>query len=262
MTATAEPAVLVRRLPGHVALVTLNRPQVRNAVNAEVALGLDAAVAELEADDDIRAVVLTGAGPDFCAGADLKAVAQTGDGEALRTARGGFAGFVEAPRAKPWIAAVNGRALAGGCEIMLACDLIVASDNSQFGLPEVQRGLLAVAGGITRLPRVLPPLIALELILTGERLDVQRAAHYGMVNRVVPVADVVEEALRLARAIAANAPISVREGLRIAKTAIQPAAEMLRAVNAQGWDLINATEDLHEGVRAFAEKREPRWSGR
>lgn len=260
--ATNERAVLVERLPGKVALITLNRPQVRNAINGELTRLLDQAVRDMEADNEVGAVVLTGAGPDFCAGADLKAMALGADSEALRTSTGGFAGLVDAPRTKPWIAAVNGRAIAGGCELMLACDLIVASVNSAFALPEVQRGLLAVGGGLTRLPRILPPSIALELILTGGQLDVARAAQFGMVNRVVPLAEVVNAGLNLARAIVANAPVSIRESLRIAKVAIQPAEQALKELNAQGWLRTTGREDAREGARAFAERRAPRWTGR
>lgn len=259
---TAAPAVVVQRLPGHVALVTLNRPEVRNAINGALTRALDAAVTETENDPDVRAVVLTGAGRDFCAGADLKAVSAGEDSNALRTDRGGFAGFEHVPRTKPWVAAVNGRALAGGCELMLACDVVVASHDSAFGVPEVKRGLAAGAGGVTRLPRALPPNIALELILTGEPLDAARAQLFGLVNRLVAADRVVDEALTLARQIAANAPFAVRESLRVARFAIQPAQEQLREMNSELWTRIVNSEDAKEGPRAFVEKRAPRWTGR
>ena len=171
-----QAAVLFERAGAHVALVTINRPAARNAVNGAVAQGMEAAVRETEADPAIRAVVLTGAGDAaFCAGADLKEVS-AGGGAALWTEGGGFAGFVFAPRTKLWIAAVNGAALAGGTEIALACDLVVAAESASFGLPEVKRGLIAAAGGLYRLPRALPRAIALELIATGGRIDARRAA--------------------------------------------------------------------------------------
>jgi enoyl-CoA hydratase/carnithine racemase len=174
--------VRYERLADHIALATLNRPEVRNAVNGALARALEAVVVETEADPDIGAVVLTGAGDGvFCAGADLKEVA-AGRGDELFTAQGGFAGFVYAQRRKPWIAAVNGKALAGGCEIVLACELVVAAEHAVFGLPEVSRGLIAAAGGLIRLPRALPRHLALELVMTGDPLDVRRAEMHGLVK--------------------------------------------------------------------------------
>ena len=263
MNTVAEPVVALERLPGHVAQVTLNRPQARNAVNAALAAALQAVVDQTEADDDIWAVVLTGAdaGGVFCAGADLKEVA-AGGADALFTERGGFAGFVDAPRRKPWIAAVNGKALAGGCEIVLACDLVVAADDAAFGLPEVTRGLIAAAGGLYRLPRVLPRPLALELILTADTLSAADALRLGWLNRVVPAAQVVDEALALARRITRNAPLAVRESLQIARQADDLDEAQLRALSLQARKRVQATEDYKEGPRAFIEKRPPRWSGR
>lgn len=259
---TPDPVVTLERLPGHIARVTLNRPAARNAIDGDVAERLDALVAETEADADTWVVVLTGAGPDaFCAGADLKAIA-AGHGRRLRTARGGFAGFVDAPRAKPWIAAVNGAALAGGAEIALACDLIVAADHAVFGLPEVQRGLIAGAGGLYRLPRALPRQLALELIATGDPLDAQRAHRHGLVNRLVPKDNVQDAALELAARIARNAPLAVRESLAIARRAHELDDEALRQLSARGLAAVAATEDFKEGPRAFIEKRAPNWAGR
>ncbi len=257
-------AVTVERLPGHVALVTIDRPEARNAVNGDVAAGLEAAVDATEADDDIRAVVLTGAGREaFCAGADLKEVS-AGRGSALRTERGGFAGFVFRERSKPWIAAVNGKALAGGTELVLACDLVVAVRQAAFGLPEVLRGLIAAAGGLYRLPRAIPPNIALELILTAGQLDAERAHGFGLVTRLVADVDGLREAaLALAAEIARNAPVAVRQSLRVAREAnsgIDEAA--LRALTRDAFERVAASEDFKEGPRAFIEKRAPRWSGR
>lgn len=254
--------VTLQRLPGHVGLVTLNRPEARNAVNGAVAAALDDIVAETEADPDLWAMVITGAGGGtFCAGADLKEVA-AGRGNDLFTARGGFAGFVHAERTKPWIAAVNGKALAGGCEIVLACDLVVAAEDAAFGLPEVLRGLIAAAGGLYRLPRALPRNLALELIMTAEPLDARRAHAHGFVNRLAPAGRVVDEALDLAGRITRNAPIAVRESLRIARSADDLGEDELRALSMAARERVAATEDFREGPRAFIEKRAPRWSGR
>ncbi|QOF77892.1 enoyl-CoA hydratase-related protein [Variovorax sp. 38R] len=257
-------AVTVERLPGHVALVTIDRPEARNAVNGDVATGLEAAVDATEADDDIRAVVLTGAGREaFCAGADLKEVS-AGRGSALRTERGGFAGFVYRERSKPWIAAVNGKALAGGTELVLACDLVVAVRQAAFGLPEVLRGLIAAAGGLYRLPRAIPPNIALELILTAGQLDAERAHGFGLVNRLVADVDALREAaLALAAEIARNAPVAVRQSLRVAREANSGLDEAaLRALTRDAFERVAASEDFKEGPRAFIEKRAPHWSGR
>lgn len=257
-------AVTVERLPGHVALVTIDRPEARNAVNGDVAAGLEAAVDATEADDDIRAVVLTGAGREaFCAGADLKEVS-AGRGSALRTERGGFAGFVYRERSKPWIAAVNGKALAGGTELVLACDLVVAVRQAAFGLPEVLRGLIAAAGGLYRLPRAIPPNIALELILTAGQLDAERAHGFGLVNRLVADVDGLREAaLALAAEIARNAPVAVRQSLRVAREANSGLDEAaLRALTRDAFERVAASEDFKEGPRAFIEKRAPHWSGR
>lgn len=261
--ASAAPRpVLLQRRGEHVALITINRPEARNAVDTAVAQALAAAVREVEADEDIWCVVLTGAGPGvFCAGADLREVA-AGRTATLFMDDGGFAGLVFAERRKPWIAAVNGLALAGGCELALACDFIVAAEDAAFGLPEVQRGLAAIAGGLYRLPRALPRQLALELIATGDRLDAQSAHRFGMVSRVVPAAQVVDAALELAQRIDQNAPLAVRESLSIARRALDLDEPALRALGNQAWQRLLATEDLQEGPRAFVEKRAPRWSGR
>jgi enoyl-CoA hydratase/carnithine racemase len=255
-------AVLTKKIADHVTLVTINRADARNAVNGDVAQGMERAVDATESDPDCWVVILTGAGDiAFSAGADLKAVSQ-GGGSALGTAKGGFAGFVHRQRTKPWIAAVNGFALAGGCEIALACDLIVAIEEAAFGLPEVKRGLVAGAGGLYRLPRALPKALALELIMTGDRLDAKRALHHGLINRLVPRAQLIDEALKLAAAICENAPISVRESLRIARQALDHTDAELRELSAVGSRTVAATEDFKEGPRAFIEKRPPRWVGR
>ena len=248
-------------LESHVALVTLSRPQARNAVNADVVAAMESIVARTEADPDIWAVVLASSLQDvFCAGADLKEVA-AGRASSLFTANG-FAGFVYADRRKPWIAAVNGKALAGGCEIVLACDMVVAGTNAEFGLPEVARGLIAAAGGLYRLPRLLPRNIATEMALTAKSIGAERAAALGLVNRLVPTAQVVSEAVALARSITANAPVAIQESLNVIRRAQDLDEPALRELTAQCRNRVAATEDYKEGPRAFVEKRPPRWQGR
>lgn len=254
--------VLFEVIEPHIALVTINRPEARNAVNGAVAAGLEAAVERVEADPDLWAAVLTGAGPHaFCAGADLKEVS-AGNSKSLATERGGFGGFVRAKRSKLWIAAAQGHALAGGLELLLACDLAVAADTANLGLPEVKRSLVAGAGGVFRLPRALPKAIALQMIATGEPIPATRAAQFGLVNAAVPAEAVVATALDLARRVCANAPIAVRESLRVARQALDLSEADLWEISAKASALVRTTEDFREGPRAFVEKRAPRWVGR
>jgi enoyl-CoA hydratase len=243
----------------HVGVITIDRPEARNAINPEAASGIEAAIDEIEGDDALRVAVLTATPPVFCAGADLKAI-RDGRRLELSTERGGFAGFVRRQRTKPVIAAVDGPALAGGTELVLACDLVVASEASRFGLPEVERGLVAAAGGLFRLPRKLPPNLALEHVLTGDPITVETAHRHGLVNRVCAPGAAAEQALELAARIASNAPIAVRESRRV----------MLEsgAGDEQGWQLsaeaakvAAASEDVQEGIAAFLEKRPPVWRG-
>ena len=257
-----EPVVLHERVDDHVALVTINRPDARNAINPDVAARLDAIVAELEADGVIRAVVLQGAGDQaFSAGADLKAVA-AGRGRDLWTERGGFAGFVFAPRRKVWIAAVEGAALAGGCEIALSCDFIVASREARFALPEVKRGLIAAASGLFRLPRRLPRAVAMEMIATGDPLPIERAYQLGLVNHLVEAGGARDKAITLARAVAANAPLAVEHSMVIARQAQDLAEAALSTLSDEARAFIATTADYREGPRAFIEKRLPQWQGR
>ena len=259
---TGTDIIPIKMIADHIALVTINRPDARNAVNADVAKGLEHAVDETEKNPDIWTVILTGAGDKaFCAGADLKAISQ-GGASSLMTERGGFAGFVYRKRTKPWIAALNGFTLAGGCEIALSCDLIVAVEEAAFGLPEVMRGLIAGAGGIFRLPRALPKAIALELIMTGGQITAKQALHFGMINRLVPRAQLMDEALKLAGTICANAPIAVRESRKIALEWVDKTEDELRKLTDDAFAMISKTEDFKEGPRAFVEKRAPKWTGR
>ena len=254
--------VLFEIVDDHVALVTLNRPEKRNAINGAVAQALEWAIRRVEADDMIRVAILTSSlEGTFSAGADLAEIS-AGRGSTLSTEYGGFAGFVDAPRTKPWIAAVRGNVLAGGCELTLACDMIVASEDVRFGLPEVKRGLLAAAGGVHRLGRVLPRNVALELVATGDPMPAARAYSLGLINRMVPLAEVPAEARRLAAAIAVNAPVSVRESLRIARLAQELTDAELRILSKERSKIVMATEDAREGPRAFVEKRAPVWKGR
>ena len=261
------PVVLTER-HGNVLLVTLNRPEVRNAVNLAVTLALGDALEEAERDRGIWAVVLTGAGDKaFCAGVDLKAVAR---GENVmpadpERAAWGFAGYVSHHISKPTIAAVNGFALGGGTEISLASDLVVAAETASFGLPEVRRGIFAGAGGLFRLPAQIPKKVAMEMILTGEPITAQRALELGLVNRVVPRDQVVAAALELAGKITANAPLAVQASKRVANGMTDgrvPAEAGFWELSRSEAQALRRTADAAEGPRAFAEKRTPKWEAR
>ncbi|WP_319683459.1 crotonase/enoyl-CoA hydratase family protein, partial [Streptomyces ipomoeae] len=259
------PAVLVERR-GHVMVVTLNRPEARNAVNAAVARGIGNALEEADRAPEIRAVVITGAGDKaFCAGADLKAVARGENIMPPEAEAWGFAGYVRHHIGKPTIAAVRGFALGGGTEIALASDLVVAAEDAHFGLPEVKRGIIAAAGGAFRITAQLPPKVAMELLLTGDPLDAATARDLGLVNRVVPAEKVLDEALALAERIAANAPLAVQASKRIARGITTGRVDAEQAA----WDLshqeartVMTSQDAQEGPRAFAEKRTPVWQAR
>ena len=246
---------------GRVGLLTINRPEARNAVNQAVAEGMEAAIDRLEEDDDVWAGVLTGAGKAFSAGADLKEIA-AGNPGALATKRGGFGGIVVREREKPIVAAVDGPALAGGTEIVLACDLVVASTAARFGIPEVKRSLVAAAGGVFRLPERLPLNIAMELAITGDPISAERAHHFGLVNELCEPGQAVEAAMAMAERICANAPLAVRKSRALLLSALGvdvPAG--IDASLAASADL-GGTEDFAEGPLAFIEKREPNWKGR
>lgn len=251
---------------GRVATITLNRPSARNAVNGDVAAGLEAAVDRFEDDPDLWVAVLTAntdghERPVFCAGADLKAVNEGRIAE-LHTERGGFGGFVYRERTKPVIAAVDGLATAGGLELALACDLIVAGSQSSFGLAEVKRNLIAAAGGLFRLPRAIGQAAAMDAILTGEPIPADRAYQLGLVARLVPSGSALAEATRMARTIAANAPLAVRASRQVVLTAASSDDATLKALSADLMLQVMDSEDTKEGLTAFVEKRPPRWAGR
>ncbi|HEY4066064.1 MAG TPA: enoyl-CoA hydratase-related protein [Burkholderiaceae bacterium] len=262
-TAELQDVAQLRRVGDHIAVVTLNRPLARNAVSVALTQALAAHVKTIEADPTIRVAILTGAGTQaFCAGADLKEMSTGATPLQRSTPDGGFAGFVFAPRSKLWIAAVNGAAVAGGFELMLACDMAIASSTAIFGLPEVKRGLSATAGGIFRLPRRVPRGVALEMIATGEPIDAARALACGLVNRVVAPDQVLAEALRVATLVSQNAPLAVAESLSVARRADDLDEAALRELGRDVTARIHATEDAKEGPRAFAEHRAPVWQGR
>ncbi|MGW0808984.1 enoyl-CoA hydratase-related protein [Nonomuraea sp. NPDC002799] len=248
-------------------LITLNRPEVRNAVNAELTRAVGEALDEADADAAIRAVILTGAGDKaFCAGADLKAVAR-GEFTAPEGVKPhwGFAGCVTHPIGKPVIAAVNGFALGGGTEIALWADLVVAADSAQFGLPEVKRGIIAGAGGAFRLAAHLPTKVAMEILLTGEPVPAARALELGLINRVVPRHELLTAAFELAGKICVNAPLAVQASKRIARGVSDgtiPSEQAAWERTAAETAAVMRSADAKEGPRAFAEKRVPVWEGR
>ena len=258
MADTDEATVLTETdsgFPG-VAVITINRPKARNAVNGEVARGIAAAVDELDGRKDISALVLTGAGGYFSAGMDLKGFLA---GDAPVADGRGFGGIVERPPAKPVVAAVEGFALAGGFELALACDLIVASEEAKFGLPEVTRGLIASAGGLLRLPRRIPYHVAMEIALTGDRFPAARLHEAGLVNRLVPAGQALAAACELAARVAENAPLALAATKRV--VAESPDWPTDKAFEKQG-EIANpvfGSKDAMEGAAAFAEKRPPVW---
>ncbi|WP_369227924.1 crotonase/enoyl-CoA hydratase family protein [Streptomyces sp. R39] len=259
MTEPAQHQDVLVTVDQGVMVVTINRPQARNAVNLAVAEGIAAALDELDARPDLAVGVVTGAGDTFCAGMDLKGFVE---GELPIVAGRGFAGITGKPPVKPLIAAVEGFALAGGFEIALACDLMTAARQARFGIPEVKRGLVAAAGGLMRLPERIPCNLAMELALTGDFLGAERAHELGLVNRLVDDGDALDAALELAGRIAANGPLATRASKRI-------------VVDSPGWpvderwkrqkyvaDPVFASRDAREGARAFTEKRAPRWQAK
>lgn len=253
-----EPAVLQERRE-RILLITINRPDQRNAVNAAVASGIGAALDTLDDDPELSLGVLTGAGKGFCAGMDLKAFVT---GERPYVGDRGFAGITQRSADKPLIAAVEGFALAGGLEVALACDLIVASRTARLGVPEVKRSLVAAAGALLRLPRVLPRNLAMELVLTGEPIDAERGYELGLVNRLADPGEAVSVALSLAETIAANGPLALAASKRVLTESLDwPDSEFFTR-QAEIIEPVMRSEDAREGATAFAEKRAPVWRGR
>jgi enoyl-CoA hydratase len=257
----ASPAaapVLTERRDG-VLIVTINRPQARNAINKAVAEGIAAAMDELDADPQLSVGVLTGAEGTFCSGMDLKAFVR---GENPHVEGRGFAGLTFAPPRKPLIAAVEGWALAGGCEIVLACDMVVAADSAKFGIPEVKRGLAAAAGGLFRLPVRIPYHVAMELVLTGDPVEAPRAYELGLVNRITPTGGALDAALEFAAKIAANGPLAVVASKNIVQHANGWSDEEAQVKQGEVLRPVMTSEDAIEGAKAFAEKRPAVWKGR
>jgi enoyl-CoA hydratase len=253
----SDEVVVERR--GGVQVITINRPEAKNALNAGVARGVAAAIDELDGDDSLRVGVLTGAGGTFSAGMDLKAFLL---GETPDVPGRGLCGITESPPRKPLIGAVEGWALAGGFELLLACDLVVAAETARFGVPEVKRALVAGAGAAFLLSRRVPQVIALEMLLTGEPVSAARAAEVGLVNKLVPEGGALDAALEMASLIEANGPLAVAVSKQIARSTMDWTL-------AEGWknqwaalEPVLASEDAREGATAFAEKRAPVWKGR
>jgi enoyl-CoA hydratase len=254
----SDQAILTEERDG-ILIITINRPDARNAVNGDVANGMAEALDRLDAEDDLRVGIVTGAGGYFSAGMDLKAFVQ---GQSPYAGDRGFAGITQRAAKKPLIAAVEGFALAGGFEIALSCDLIVASREARFGIPEVKRSLVAAAGALLRLPKRIPYHLAMELALTGEPISAERAHEIGIVNRLAEPGSALDAAIELANKIVKNAPLALMASKEILENAID-------WTEAEGWAKqgeisgpVFSSEDAREGATAFAEKREPVWQGR
>ena len=250
---------VLRERRGHVEILTINRPEARNAINRATAIALGDALDACESDDDVWVVVLTGAGDKaFSAGMDLKAFAA---GEFPITDKG-FGGITQRDFPKPLIAAANGAALAGGFEILISCDMVVAAEHAKFGIPEASRGLIAGGGGLIRLPKLIPLAVAYEMALTADPIDAQRAYELGLVNRVVAGEKVLDEAVALAERIAKNAPLAVRTSKDVMKRSRELSEEQCWQLNTEAFGIIGRSSDAMEGAVAFAEKREPNWQGK
>lgn len=243
---------------GSVLVITINRPEVRNALNRSASEGIARAIDELDSDPGLTLGILTGAGSHFCAGMDLKAFLR---GERVELDGRGLAGITETPPLKPLIAAVEGYALAGGCELVLACDLVVAADNAMFGIPEVARGLIAGSGGLIRLPQRIPRQIALEYALTGAMMPASEARQWGMVNRLTAPGKALDGARELARVISANGPLAVQMTKRVMADSPTWPVDEIWSRQRELLEQIISSEDAREGARAFSEKRAARWTG-
>lgn len=263
LQADAPGALTERR--GNVLLITLNRPEARNAVNASVSIAVGEALHEAQHDPEVRAVVITGAGQSFCAGADLKAISRRENIYHPEHGEWGFAGYVQHFIDKPTIAAVNGTALGGGTELALASDLVIAEERTKFGLPEVKRGLIAAAGGVFRIVDQLPRKVAMEMLFTGEPMTSADALKWGLINQVVPDGSVVDAALALAERITVNAPLAVWASKRVAAgvddgVITGDAVGWTRTMREMG--AVLRSEDAKEGPLAFAQKRQPVWKAK
>jgi enoyl-CoA hydratase len=260
MTTDTEQAapVLVER-DGRIQIITLNRPDARNAVNRALAEGIAAGLDELDADDGLSVGVLTGAGGGFCAGMDLKAFVK---GETPYVGDRGFAGIAQRSSRKPLVAAVEGFAVAGGLEVALACDLIVAGRSAKLGIPEVKRSLVAAGGALLRLPRRVPEGAAMELALTGDPITAERGHELGLVNRLADDGGALEAALDLARTIAMNGPLALAATKRVMQERHAWPEEEFWQRQGEITGPVFTSEDAREGATAFAEKRDPEWKGR
>lgn len=253
-----EQPLIVTDVDG-VRTITLNRPDARNAINLELATAIDQAITELDERADLTVAVLTANGPTFCAGMDLKAFLR---GERPITPGRGFAGLVQKPPRKPIIAAVNGPAVAGGFEIVLACDMIVASEDTFFALPEVKRGLVAAGGGLLRLPNRMPYHLAMEIALTGEKLSATDAQRYGLVNCIAKSGEALIEAMKIAKRITANGPLAVATTKQILQDSPAWTPDEAFAKQSELCEPVRNSDDAKEGARAFTEKRSPVWTGK
>ncbi|NCB62607.1 MAG: enoyl-CoA hydratase [Clostridia bacterium] len=256
----SEKTVLTELKDG-VLILTINRNERRNAIDPATSAAMEEALNAAEKDPEVRVIIITGAGErSFCAGEDLAAFDESGECQTIMAH--GFAGMTERVSAKPIICACNGTAVAGGLEIALACDLIVAAEHARFGLSEVKVGLLATSGGIIHLSRDIPKKIGMEMVLTGVLISAQRAYEVGLINAVVPADQLMDKALELAHTIAANAPISLRLAKELFHVSPQTSVEDAQRFCNRCWDYVEKTEDAKEGPQAFLEKRKPQWTGR
>jgi enoyl-CoA hydratase len=255
----SEQPVVLSEVRDGILVVTLNRPEARNAVNAELAETLATTMDRLDEDDELQCAVLTGAGNTFCAGMDLKAFTR---GERPEVDDRGFAGLVRRPPRKPLIGAIEGYALAGGLEIALACDLLVAADDAKLGIPEAKRGLVAAGGGVFRLPKRISYAVAMELALTGDMITATRAYELGLVNRVTPPGGALDAAITLARAVAANGPLALKISKQLVARSFDWSDEESWEKQVPFVEMVLSSEDAIEGATAFAEKRDPVWRGR
>jgi len=252
-----QPLLVEKR--GHILVLTLNRPELKNAASFEMATEMAQALDQLETDDELRIAVITGAGGNFCTGMDLKGFLQ---GKRPSIPGRGFCAVTEAPPKKVLIAAIEGYALAGGFELALGCDLIVASNQAKFGLPEVKRGLVAAAGGLLRLPKRLPYHVAMEFILTGNMLSAEAAHRHGLINRLTEPGQALESALLLAEEVAANGPLALMASKRIVRESGDWTESDMFNKQREIVTPLFESEDAQEGARAFAEKRKPVWKNR